>query len=62
MTDHHYSSIGGISITVILWIISKITLSDVATIATILSASTVILVNIPKLIPIYKKIFKRNKK
>lgn len=61
MTDHNYGSIGGISITVILWIISKITLSDVATVATILSASTVILVNIPKLIPIYKKIFKRNK-
>lgn len=49
--------IGGL-ITLILYIVAKITLSDLASIATICSGSVVILVNLPKVIDVYSKYIK----
>ena len=55
------SGIGGGLITLFLYIVSKITLSDLASAATIISACTVIIVNMPKVVEVLRKYFKSKK-
>lgn len=51
-------SIRGFVCTILLYLFAKITVSTVASFATIASGMTVVLVNIPKIVAVYDKYIK----
>ena len=59
VTGHGGVNVVMLGVTGILWIFSRLDLQDWASIATIISASVVVLINLPRLVETVQKPFKR---